>query len=77
VEEAVVKDGSAGVHLSSGEFIAAQPVANVVDTTAAGDAFNGAYLASRMAGSTPGDAARAGQRLAAKVIQAPGAIIPR
>ena len=77
VEEAAVKDGSAGVHLSSGEFIAAEPVAKVVDTTAAGDAFNGAYLAARMAGFTPSQAARAGQKMAAKVIQAPGAIIPR
>lgn len=76
VEEAVVKDGSAGVYLSSGEFIAAEPVANVVDTTAAGDAFNGAYLAARMAGSASSEAARNGQTMAARVIQAPGAIIP-
>ena len=77
VDEAVVKDGSAGVYLSTGEVIPAEPVENVIDTTAAGDAFNGAYLAARMNGLTPEAAARAGQAMAAKVIQAPGAIIPR
>ena len=77
VQEAVIKNGSAGVHLSSGDVIEAEPVANVIDTTAAGDAFNGAYLAARMNGSNAETAARAGQSLAAKVIQAPGAIIPR
>ena len=76
VEEAVVKDGSAGVHLSGGAVIPAEKVAKVVDTTAAGDAFNGAYLAARMAGETPENAARKGQAMAARVIQAPGAIIP-
>lgn len=77
VEEALVKDGAAGVRLSSGETIPAEPVARVVDTTAAGDAFNGAYLAARMAGLPPAEAARRGQAMAAKVIQAPGAIVPR
>ena len=77
VAEAVVKDGSAGVHLSGGAVIPAETVARVVDTTAAGDAFNGAYLAARMAGAPPASAAAAGQAMAAKVIQAPGAIIPR
>ena len=77
VDEAVVKDGSAGVLLATGETIPAERVAAVIDTTAAGDAFNGAYLAARMKGKPPAAAAREGQRMAAKVIQAPGAIIPR
>ena len=77
VEEAVVKDGSAGVHLSGGAVVPAEEVARVVDTTAAGDAFNGAYLAARMEGVPAAEAARRGQAMAAKVIQVPGAIVPR
>ena len=56
--------------------IAVEPVAHVVDTTAAGDSFAGAYLAMRLSGSDPSTAARAANRLAAVVIQHPGAIIP-
>jgi len=47
----------------------------VVDTTAAGDSFAGAYLAARLTGARAADAASAGARLAARVIQHPGAII--
>lgn len=51
-------------------------VAEVVDTTAAGDSFAGAYLAARLAGAAPDAAARAGNRLAARVVQHRGALIP-
>jgi 2-dehydro-3-deoxygluconokinase len=58
--------------------VKAEPVAApVVDTTAAGDSFAAAYLAARLAGATPIDAARAGHRLAGVVVGHPGAIIPR
>ncbi len=53
-----------------------QPVARVVDTTAAGDSFAGAYLAMRLSGADPVRAARAANRMAAVVIQHPGALIP-
>ena len=48
----------------------------VVDTTAAGDSFAAAYIAARLAGASPIDAAHAGHRLAGLVIGYPGAIIP-
>jgi 2-dehydro-3-deoxygluconokinase len=56
----------------------AEPLqAPVVDTTAAGDSFAAAYVAARLAGSEPVEAARAGHRLAGVVVCHPGAIIPR
>ena len=58
--------------------VRAEPVtAPVVDTTAAGDSFAAAYLAARLGGANPVDAARAGHRLAGVVVCHPGAIIPR
>ena len=58
--------------------VEAEPVTStVVDTTAAGDSFAAAYLASRLAGAHPVEAARAGHRLAGVVVCHPGAIIPR
>lgn len=57
--------------------VPAQKVERVVDTTAAGDSFSAAYLACRLKGGTPVEAAEAGHRLASRVIQVPGALIPR
>jgi len=48
-----------------------------VDTTAAGDSFNAAYLAARLLGRPPAQAVAAGHRLAAVVVQHRGAIIDR
>ncbi|OAF09992.1 ketodeoxygluconokinase [Bradyrhizobium centrolobii] len=57
--------------------VRAEPMTKpVVDTTAAGDSFAAAYIAARLAGSDPVEAARAGHRLASLVICYPGAIIP-
>jgi 2-dehydro-3-deoxygluconokinase len=53
------------------------PAARVVDTTAAGDSFNGAYLASLLAGAGEAECLAAGHALATKVIGYPGAIVPR
>lgn len=57
--------------------VAAQLVQKVIDTTAAGDSFSAAYLARRLRGGSPEEAAQAGHRLASLVIQHPGALIPR
>ncbi|SCX43657.1 2-dehydro-3-deoxygluconokinase [Pseudomonas sp. NFACC32-1] len=56
--------------------IPAQRVERVVDTTAAGDSFSAAYLASRLLGGTAAEAAEAGHLLASRVIQVPGALMP-
>lgn len=57
--------------------VPAHKVDKVVDTTAAGDSFSAAYLARRLLGGSPGEAAQAGHELASRVIQVPGALIPR
>ncbi|WP_426205854.1 sugar kinase [Pseudomonas sp. TWP3-1] len=57
--------------------VPAQKVEKVVDTTAAGDSFSAAYLARRLLGGSPVEAAQAGHLLASQVIQVSGALIPR
>jgi 2-dehydro-3-deoxygluconokinase len=58
--------------------VRAEPLTQpVVDTTAAGDSFAAAYIAARLAGAEPVEAARAGHCLGGAVVCYPGAIIPR
>jgi 2-dehydro-3-deoxygluconokinase len=49
---------------------------DVIDTTAAGDGFDAAYLVSRLRGSDPPASAMAGHMLAARVVSHRGAIVP-
>ena len=80
VREVVVKCGADPAvvwHDGVLHEVAPDPVADVVDTTAAGDSFGAAYMAARLAGQGPDAAARAGHRLAGTVIRHRGAIIPR
>ena len=79
VGEICLKDGGAGClpHLGNeARMIPAQQDIVAVDTTAAGDSFNAAYLYHRLRGDRAEVAAQAGHRLAAKVIQHKGAVIP-
>lgn len=69
--------GSVVRHDGVEHSVKAELVGKVVDTTAAGDSFAAAYLAARLNGATPVEAARAGHRLAGVVIGHRGAIIPR
>lgn len=52
------------------------PAAKVVDTTAAGDSFNGGYLAALLTGQSEAAALRAGHACACVVIGHHGAIVP-
>ena len=53
------------------------PAARVVDTTAAGDSFDGGFLAAHLTGADLAEALQAGHALASEVIGHRGAIIPR
>lgn len=80
IAEIVVKRGGLGcVIQTEGRTIDVAPprVVQPVDTTAAGDSFNAAYIAARVGGASAVVAAHAGHRLAGAVIMSPGAVIPR
>jgi 2-dehydro-3-deoxygluconokinase len=81
VPEVVVKDGPAGCVVGGCAAPAAQGVpalkgVAVLDTTGAGDAFNGAYLAARMMGRDCAASARLGHALAAETVGVKGALLP-
>jgi len=59
--------GAAGTH-----FVPAFDISNVVDTTGAGDAFNGGFAAALSEGLPPLDAVRFGAAVAGLSVQKPG-----
>lgn len=78
-DEVVVKLGARGCFVTTRhqrEYVLPAASVQAVDTSGAGDAFNAAYLAARLAGRSGSNAARAGNRLAGEVIRYPGAILP-
>ena len=80
IGEIVVKNGpnSALVAAQGGQqFVPVPEVLVPIDANAAGDGFNAGYLASRLSGSDPAQAAHAAHRLAGNVIRHPGALVPR
>ncbi len=80
IGEIALKQGPAGaviVHAGARTLVPVLRAVTPLDTTAAGDSFNAAYLAARLRDQTPAEAARAGHALAGIVIQHRGAIIPK
>jgi 2-dehydro-3-deoxygluconokinase len=80
IAEIVVKNGPNSALVAAGdrsEFIPVPEVVVPVDTMAAGDSFNAAYIAARLSGDRPQGAAAAAHRLAGEVIRHRGAIMPR
>lgn len=80
VDEVIVKNGPAPALCAWDGyrvFVPSITVDTVVDTTGAGDAFNGAYLAARSQGAVPSAAAAFAHEVAAISVQTRGALIPR
>jgi 2-dehydro-3-deoxygluconokinase len=79
IREIVVKNGELPAsicHQGKVETMAAVHVPLPVDTTGAGDSFNGSYLAARLAGLSPLEATRKAHAVAAAVVQVRGALAP-
>lgn len=77
-DELVIKNGEKGVvsvKNSTIQNIEITPVEQVVDTTSAGDSFNGVFLGARASGINTMDAIKLASASAAVVIQHKGAIV--
>lgn len=70
-EDAVIITANSQVH------IPVPPVANVIDTTGAGDTFNAGYLAARLQNKSAEDATRQGILCAGIIIRHRGAVIEK
>ena len=80
VNELVIKNGEQGILVvANGETskFAITPVKNVVDTTSAGDSFNGVYLGARIKGFSVSDSIALASKAAGFVIQHKGAIVDK
>jgi 2-dehydro-3-deoxygluconokinase len=77
--EIAVTLGAVGCLVSDGGVCTRLPApraASIVDTSGAGDAFNGAYLATRLGGGSAVEAAESGLALGSRVVTHVGAVVP-
>ncbi len=74
-QDVIIKAGSQGAYSVKTGWVAPPRVLKPIDTTGAGDSFNGAYLAARLSGASIKQAIMNGHELAAKVIMTNGAIL--
>lgn len=79
INELIIKNGEQGILVAvDGEIstFVVTPIDNVVDTTSAGDSFNGVYLGARTQGYSINDSIILASKAAGFVIQHRGAIAP-
>ena len=79
IAEVVLKNGPAEICYIAGDELTVYPVTpatTVIDTTSAGDSFNGVFMGARMSGRSVATAIDWAARSAGVVIQHRGAIIP-
>ncbi len=77
--EVVVKAGPEAALLTDGsqkEWVGPAAAVQPVDTTGAGDSFNGSYIAARLSGRSMVEAAQFAHKVAGHVIQHRGALVP-
>jgi 2-dehydro-3-deoxygluconokinase len=75
----IVKNGAEPVQYLQGDMhgaVEVPPLANVVDSTAAGDSFNAGFLAGVMRNMNLPDSITMACRLARHVVQGRGALVP-
>jgi len=80
LSELVIKNGEAGIFCYADKQVYhfnITPQSNVVDTTSAGDSFNGVYLGARAKGFNVGHAVELASKAAGFVIQHHGAIVDK
>jgi len=80
ISEIIIKNGEQGMLLSIDGVrhqVNVEPIKHVVDTTSAGDAFNGSYLSARLLGKSPEQAALFASKVSGCVIQHKGAIVDK
>ncbi len=75
VNEVIIKAGAHGAYCQSTGWVPPPQIIKPIDTTGAGDSFNGAYLAARFSGAGIETAILRGHELAGKVLMTKGAIL--
>lgn len=78
--DVLVKNGAEGATLNFGgaeSFVPAEKVEQVVDTTSAGDSFNGAFLARYLETGDATASARFAAKIAARVVSEHGALVAK